>query len=121
MAVNDISLGLSGAEILLSPFGRTYSESPVEIAREDRTASGRKVKDLIVLKKLFTLSYQLIDDNDVQTFKTIYEYEAELGLIIEKITGTETYTVMLRPFAQERITAIGVGLWGNVTIELEEV
>lgn len=118
---NDIFLGLSGAETLLTPFGRKFTRTPIEIAREDRTASGRKVKDLVVCKYGFQLQYELIDDSDLRIFQTLYGYDSELSLKVQTPDGLDTYTVMLKPFNQERVTCTGDGLWSGVTIELEQV
>lgn len=121
MAQNDISLGLAGAEILLPAAGRKYTRNPIEIAREDRTASGRKVKDVVVLKYGFTLQYDLITSADVRILEQIYAFQSELSLKIQTVHGVESYTVLMKPFSQERVTCIGAGLWGNVTIEMEQV
>jgi hypothetical protein len=121
MSANDIYLGLAGAETLLSPFGRKFSRSPIEITREDRTASGRKVKDIVAIKYKFTLQYDLIDDADVRIFQHLYGLDSELSLKVTTPTGVSTYTVMLAPFSQERVTAVGSGLWSGVTIEMEQV
>jgi hypothetical protein len=121
MAQNDIWLGLAGSETLLSPFGRKYSRRPIEIAREDRTASGRLVKDIVVLKYGFTLQYELIDDSDRRIFDYLYSLQSELSLKIQTVTGIESYIIIMKPFSQERVTCIGVGLWSGVTIDMEQV
>jgi len=122
MSLNDIYLGPSGNETLLSAAGRKFSRSPIEIAREDRTASGRAVKDIVALKWKFTLQYELIDNADLVTLQGLYDLKSALSLKVRKLNNTfDTFTVLLKPFASDRVTAIGTGLWGNVTVELEQV
>jgi hypothetical protein len=51
---------------LLTPFGRTYTESDIEISRGDRTASGKLVRDIIATKKRFSLDYSYIDGDELK-------------------------------------------------------
>lgn len=121
MSSNDIFLGPSGSEILLPPFGRKYSESILEFSRDDRTASARRVKDLYAQKRKFTIQYEILDDAGLRDLQTLYNYESELVLRVQKLSGIESYTVMLNPFAWDRVTSEGTGLWSNVALEMEEV
>jgi hypothetical protein len=118
---NDIYLGLSGAEILLSPFGRTYAESATEIARQDRTASGRLVKDIIATKTTFKINYSLISDADLNMLKNIYALDTTLSLKVEKPTGMYSCSVLMSPFDFDRIKATQGGLWAGVALVLEEI
>jgi hypothetical protein len=125
----DIYLGESGSEILLSPFGRSFSRGIIELNRETRTASGRLVRDVITTKNKFTISYSLIGGLDLQNIRELYEIQDELSLIIYNSAGMGTtttpvpdaYTVLLGPFDQERVILLSDGLWGNVQLSLEEV
>ena len=121
MSLNSIWLGRIDNELLLPMIGRKFSEENQEISRTGRTASGRLVKDIIAVKKVFKLTYDMIDNEDILTFETIYGWFEELSLIVVYPTETKTYTVMMKPLAKERIIALGGGLWGNVNVELEEV
>jgi hypothetical protein len=121
MAANDIWLGISGSEILLSAYGRKYKRIPDAIVRQDRTASGRLVKDIVTTKYNHTISYEICTDFDVRIFQTIYDYDSTLNLLVREVTGIKTYSVLMKPFERERVTAVGDGLWSGVTIELEGV
>ena len=122
MSAGDIQLGVSGSESLLPATGRTFSESIEEVSREERTASGRLVRDIRATKKVFTLSYELIDGDDLEDFKTLYDLQTELNLIHEYTASqTEQYTVLMRPFDYTRLVLLSPGLWQGATIELAEV
>jgi hypothetical protein len=121
MALNDIYLGLTGQEFLLPAEGRSYAESAEEIARTQRTASGKMVKDIIALKTKFKISYSMITDANLNILQNIYDLDASLSLKVTKPTGIKSFTVLMAPFDQERIKAVSGGLWGNVAFELEEV
>ncbi|MBN1604626.1 MAG: hypothetical protein JW915_23660 [Chitinispirillaceae bacterium] len=120
MAV-EIYLGPVGNLYLLTPFGRTLSMGDIEISRTDRTASGRKVSDIITTKKKFTIQYSLIDGQNLQLLQDIYNLHSELIIEIENLGTSTEYTVLMSPFDQTRVLSVGAGLWQNVTIELEEV
>lgn len=127
----DIYLGPSGTETLLSAFGRKLSIVDDELSREQRTASGRLVRDIIAVKKKITLSYETIDGDDLTTFLDLYDLQDELSLLIyhtDVPTTTDdegnyydAYTVLMKPIGRERLLLTGEGLWTGVQIELQEV
>jgi hypothetical protein len=128
----DIYLGASGAETLLSPFGRKLKISDVILGREEQTASGRRVRDIIATKKKITLTYEMIDGDELDMLIGLYEDYDELSLLLynDTIAGTTTpeagddcdsYTVLMQPIERERVLLLGNGLYGNVVIELNEV
>lgn len=123
MAAGDIYLGVTGSEILLSPFGREFQEGEVEGSRSDRTASGRMVRDIMWSKKIFTLDYSdAIDGNVLATLKTLYNLLDELSLIVHyDDENVVTYTVLMKPFKRTRKLLAGNQLWSGTSIELEEV
>ena len=122
MAKANLYLGTSTATLqLLTPFGRSYTVNNREQAREGRTASGRLVKDIAATKKQFTLSYNLIDDTELQKYIDLYAENSELVFRDERSTGYTDYTVLISPLDYERIIAAENGLWGNVRIDLNEV
>lgn len=120
MAKGDIYLGVAGAENLISPFGRKFSISPDEIARKERTASGRYVKDVIATKLVFRLDYEAIDGDALEVFLDLYDLQSELNLIIDN-GSTSSYTVLMSPIDRERLVLFDTGLWGGVSVELLEV
>jgi hypothetical protein len=119
---------------LLTAFGRTYTESNVEISRGDRTASGKLVRDIIATKKRFELSYSHIDGDELAVFEAFYAEGGEhrLEIYYSDNDGTTTtttddpsyhatYTVLMEPIDKTRVLLLGEGLWGNVKIVFEEV
>ena len=123
MALGELYLGVDvGSLELLSAFGREFSVVNKKISRIERTASGRLVEDIIATKKEFTLAYNLIDGDDLDTYKDLYDEEDEL--LFRVYTGVSTYdnyTVLMEPLNYERILMFDNGLWGNVDILLVEV
>jgi hypothetical protein len=127
----DIYLGLSGSESLMSPFGRRLSIVDEEIGREQRTSSGRLVRDIVAVKKKITLAYETIDGSDLETYLDLYDLESELSILIyhtDVPTTTDDegayydqYTVLMSPISRERLLVTSDGLWTGVTIELREV
>lgn len=123
MAINDITLGVSGgAATTLSAFGRKLTESNIEIARQSRTASGRLVKDIVATKKKFTLAYSTITGTALQEILDLYDEESVLELIVNDPTlGPGTYDVHMQPIDYTRIVLLDDGLWSGVSVVLEEV
>jgi hypothetical protein len=127
----DIYLGPLNSETLLSPFGRKLRISDVILAREERTASGRLVRDIIATKKKFTLTYEMIDGDELDVLIGLYEANGEMSLLLYNDTFPTTtpeagddcdaYTVLMQPIERERILLLENGLWGNITVELNEV
>src|SRR4030042_5246802 len=78
----DIYLGPLNSETLLSPFGAKLKISDVLLCREDQTASGRRVRDIIATKKKFTLTYEMIDGDELETLIDLYEENDEMSLLL---------------------------------------
>lgn len=121
MRVNDICLGVAGAEILLTPIGRQYTEKIIELSRQDRTTSGRLVRDVYAVKKNFAISYSLITGTDLASLVALYNLQTTLSLIVSYERETKKYSVLMDPFDRTRVLAVGEGLWGNVNVTLEEI
>ena len=128
----DIYLGLLGQEEKVSAFGRTLTISDEILSREERTASGRLVRDIIATKKKITLAYETISGDDLTVFLDLYDLNSELSILIftesnattttpEPTENYEIYTVLMQPISRERLLLAADGLWSNVTIELNEV
>jgi len=122
MIPNDIYLGPSGSERLLSMFGRKFNISPIELKREDRTADGTLVQDIYAKKNVFTLNYSIMDQSTLDDFQDLYDLETSLSLKVRNNSmGLDSYTVIMRPFARDRFKMLPNALWGNVTVILEQV
>lgn len=120
--VNDIYLGEASSEVLLSAFARTFTQGIIELSREERTASGRLVRDVIATKKTFTIAYEEITHTNLEVIATLYDLQDELSLIISYSDyTTSTFTVLLRPFNKERARAVNMNYWSGVELELNEV
>jgi hypothetical protein len=128
----DIYLGTLGAEELLSPFGRKLTITDTELSREERTASGRLVKDVIATKKKFTLVYETITGTALEQFLDLYAVGGEMSLLIftdSNLTTTtpepeenyDNYTVLMEPIERERLLLLDDGLWSGVNVVLEEI
>ena len=127
----DIYLGLADAEALVSPFGRKLQITDEEIGREQRTASGRLVRDITAVKKKIVLAYETIDGDALAAFIDLYFLYSELSILIyhtDVPTTTDDegqyydqYTVLMSPIARERLLLLDDGLWSGVQIVLSEV
>jgi hypothetical protein len=128
----DIYLGTLGSEELLSPFGRKLIITPTELSREERTASGRLVKDIIATKHRFTLAYECITGTALEQFLDFYAVGGEMSLLIftdsnsttttpEPEENYDNYTVLMEPIERERLLLLDDGLWSGVNIILNEV
>ena len=118
----DIYLGEAGDYILLSPFGRSFRESTEEISREERTANGRLVREIIAEKKKFDITYKEINSEDVKELIELYQKHAPLRVHIYYADDEYSiYDVLMSPLDRSRILVVGDGLWGNVRVELREI
>lgn len=107
---------------IMTAFGRRLSIEDVEISKSERTASGKLVKDVWAVPRKITLAYEMIDGDELDKFITYYQMHCELVLRIYKGPTTyDDYTVLMEPISKERVLLLGNGLWGNVTIEFNEV
>ena len=123
MSLGEIYLGVDAGSLeLLTAFSREFSIKNKLLSRDERTASGRLVRDIIATKKEFTLSYDMIDGDELDTFKDLYDEEDELLLrIYTSETEYDDYTVLMNPLDYDRILMFDNGLWGNVEVALLEV
>lgn len=119
-----IWLGPPGNEILLPEMGRRLSEEDFEIKNEQRTASGRLIRDVIAVKKRFKLDYSFATNAILKQLKQIYQagINGNLVLKIEQEDGSiEQYEVVSRPFSRSRYLVGNKWFWEGISIELEEV
>ena len=127
----NIYLGIVDSESLISPFGRKLLIVDEEIGREDRTASGRLVKDIVAVKKKITLAYETIAGDDLEVFLNLYDLESELSILIyhtdvpaatdDEGLYYDQYTVFMRPISRDRLLLTSDGLWTGVNVELNQV
>lgn len=121
MSKGDISLGAESSEVLLSPYGRTLTINEEEVSRQMRTVDGTLKKDILYVKKSFTLSYNLITGTSLTAIMNIYDNTTQpLNLIIDNGGTPDEYTVYMKPVNRSRVILQDDGLWSGVSINLVE-
>lgn len=123
MAATRILLG-PGTQALeeLDQFGRKYAANDVLISREDRTASGRLVRDVIATKKEFSLRYKEITGTSLTVYLDLYALNLELTFRVYVTTVIfDDFIVLMDPIGRSRLIARADGLWEGVNIILREV
>jgi hypothetical protein len=110
----------------LPAFGRKLKIEDIQQVREERTASGKLVRDVISTKKKITLNYTEMSGIDLAYFLAYYEYFDELRLQIYYLDDFyNEYTVLMDPIERERILLADLAelseLWGNITVVFHEV
>lgn len=111
-------LGPAGFENTI-PTPSAFAITPREIAREGRTASGRLVKDVIAVKRTFTLTYSALTSAEVAILLTEYDRQQFLSFIYPDRGADRTATVWFAEFPRERLLHQSE-YWGNFDIVLEE-
>jgi hypothetical protein len=118
---NDLRLGVYPDTVLLSPYGRTFKIEEVELARVDRTASGKMAKDIVAVKKRFVLEYEMIDTPELNTFLYYYDLQTELYFTYHTESALKEHYILMQPIDRTRFRLVGEGLWTGVSVTLEEV
>jgi len=119
-----IWLGLPGNEQLLPAMGRKLSVEDFEITNENRTASGKLVRDVTAVKKRFKIDYSFVTNDILTQLRQLYELgiNNNLNLKIEQEdSGIDEYEVVFRPFSRSRYLIGNKWFWEGISIELEEV
>ena len=97
-----------------------FKIEPMELSVSDRTASGRKVKDIIAVKDIFTLTYNGLFPDDMKTFTDIYKKGEAVSFIYKNENGIQNTMVHITSLPRELYTP-RMELSKNITITLEEV
>lgn len=119
-----IWLGPPGNEQLLPEMGRRLSEEDFEITNENRTASGKLVRDVTAVKKRFKIDYSFVTNDVLTQLRQLYELgiNNNLNLKIEQEDSSiDEYEVVFRPFSRSRYLIGNKWFWEGISIELEEV
>lgn len=119
-----IWLGLLGNEQLLPAMGRKLSVEDFEITNENRTASGKLVRDVTAVKKRFKIDYSFVTNDILTQLRQMYELgiNNNLNLKIEQEDSSiDEYEVVFRPFSRSRYLIGNKWFWEGISIELEEV
>lgn len=99
---------------------KEFKVEPVKLSVSDRTASGRKVTDIIAIKNIFTLTYNGLFPKDMKIFTDIYKKGEAVNFIYEDENGTQNAMVDITSLPRELYTP-RMELSKNITITLEEV
>lgn len=119
-----IWLGPLGNEQLLPAMGRKLSVEDFEITNENRTASGKLVRDVTAVKKRFKIDYSFVTNDILTQLRQLYELgiNNNLNLKIEQEDSSiDEYEVVFRPFSRSRYLIGNKWFWEGISIELEEV
>ena len=122
--MNRIWLGPLGNEQLLPAMGRKLSVEDFEITNENRTASGKLVRDVTAVKKRFKIDYSFVTNDILTQLRQLYELgiNNNLNLKIEQEDSSiDEYEVVFRPFSRSRYLIGNKWFWEGITVELEEV
>lgn len=107
---------LNGIEI---PRPQNFNIEPTEIAKVDRMASGRMVKDVVAIKNKYSLSYDGLLPADAKTFINIYQAGNAVSFEYEDSEGLHTVLVYLTSLPRE-IFIYKPEYTQNISIVLEE-
>lgn len=122
-------LGELGSESMLSSVERKVSEAPLEISKKTRLATGKLVKDIIAVKRVFNFSYEWLpgQDSDVadsgmgrDSIRELYDDGESLNLraALEE-GGFDDIAVHFDGYKEERIRTAPYYIW-NLSFSLVE-
>jgi hypothetical protein len=116
-------LGVSGAEILLDPYGRSFFEKDIAIKREGRTASGKLVADVVATKKAFSVAWEKMPESTMDELLALYALGEDLSFLVERADTTiDSFTVRFQPFGRKRfLSRAEYALWDGEAVVLDEV
>lgn len=109
---------LNGLEIP-TPKERIKVE-PVELGKSDRTASGRRVKDIKGIKNNYILSYQGLKASSMKIFKDVYLSGEAVPFEYENFEGNQSVVININSLPYS-ISKQNSALSQSITITLEEV
>ncbi|WP_089610092.1 hypothetical protein [Dehalobacterium formicoaceticum] len=107
---------LNGYDI---PAPITMSIDPFEIAKVNRTASGKYVKDVIAIKNKYSLSYKGLKPESMAVFRSAYEAGEAVDFIYNDDKGEHIVSVYITALTKD-IPKYHSDLAQNVNITLEE-
>lgn len=122
MQPGDIYIGYKGSEIKLPPEGRQVQPGYIENVKSDETVSGRYVEDVVWRKKTWSISYEVMKGEFLETMVELYESGQFLNLIIVNRDGSvDEYEVKMNLSPPARWKILGPWYWEGGTIELRQV
>jgi hypothetical protein len=115
---------IGGLTVSLPAEGRKVTIGEVDQERQGRVSSGNLVSDLLKSKIKFTIKFEELDGSIVKTLVELRKTNNDITMLFqETYTGAlDLYTVrIVAPFDRTRLSAIGEGIYEDITIEIEEV
>ena len=106
--------------IIIPTPSRPLKITPMRIERAERTASGKKVKDIIAEKRTFTLDYAGLSAASFKIFADVYNAGLPVTFEYTDYQGVKTVTVDLLTLPAE-LYKRNSSLSQNVSIVLEEI
>lgn len=116
--MSEFFLGLPGNEQPI-PTPESFTIEPQQITREGRTASGRLVKDVIAVKRQFTLSYGGMTPEQAAVFVTEFNRNQFLSFTFPDQGQTQAATVWFGTLPRELRWQL-LSHWNGVSITLDE-
>lgn len=122
-------LGELGSESMLSSVDRTVKEVPLPIEKSTRLASGKMVKDVVAIKRVFNFSYKLLPGKDADvadsgvgrnSIREMYDDSGTYNLRVPlDVGGYDDVTVYFEKYSEERARAAPHYLW-NLSFSVVE-
>jgi hypothetical protein len=107
-----------GGQVIPTP-KQNISINYIEIVRSERTATGRLVKDVIALKRQFSIPYAGLKPTEAQIFVDAYETGEPVLFEYTDVQGVQTAIVYVMSLPRE-IYSYKPNYTQNITITLEE-
>jgi len=114
-----MKIGYAGLEQDI-PRPKQVSVVDTEIAKADRTASGRLVKDIIAVKKKIQLKYDGLTAASFNLFRTYYEAGKPVNFIYDEAGQTKTIQCYITEMPRQ-LFVHNTNYVSDITITLEEV
>lgn len=108
---------LNGYDI---PTSITMQVEPFEIAKINRTASGKYVKDVIAIKNKYSLTYKGLKPTSMAVFRNAHEAGTAVDFIYNDDAGEHTVSVYVTTLTKD-VPKYHQDLAQNVSITLEQV
>lgn len=102
---------------------KTFEIIPETIGKEDRLANGRLVKDVVVVKNTFVLSYPFLKWTDLDNILTLLDTDTFVTLTYPYDGSSSTAEVTAKDIPQKlshKATASGDWLYLDITLTLQE-
>ena len=104
---------------VIIPYPNEFYIMTFNIERSDRTASGRLVKDIVTVKRQFTLRYRNLSGSEMALFSSLKAKNEFLVLKWYENDEQKSAVVWLNELPGSMVTIVPEE-WEDVTIELEE-